>query len=161
MAIILQITGFKKSGKTTLTNCFVQQLKAQDYSVAVIKHDAHAFTIDHPGTDSHSFRESGADIVALSSSSQHAIMVDQGITLQNMIAQLPPTDVILIEGYKEAPFPKIVMVRDAEDIATLETLPAVHTIATLRDNLPANILKISTQAAQVALCQTIIEEFLQ
>ncbi|AQY51673.1 molybdopterin-guanine dinucleotide biosynthesis protein MobB [Listeria weihenstephanensis FSL R9-0317] len=161
MAIILQITGFKKSGKTTLTNCFVQQLKAQDYTVAVIKHDAHAFTIDHPGTDSHSFRESGADVVALSSSSQHAIMVDQGITLQNMIAQLPPTDVILIEGYKEAPFPKIVMVRDEEDIATLETLPAIHTMATLRDDLPANILKISTQAAQVALCQTIIEEFLQ
>ncbi|MBC1500500.1 molybdopterin-guanine dinucleotide biosynthesis protein B [Listeria weihenstephanensis] len=161
MAIILQITGFKKSGKTTLTNCFVQQLKAQDYTVAVIKHDAHAFTIDHPGTDSHSFRESGADIVALSSSSQHAIMVDQGITLQNMIAQLPPTDVILIEGYKEAPFPKIVMVRDAEDITTLESLPAIHTMATLRDDLPANILKISTQAAQVALCQTIIEEFLQ
>ncbi|MBA3927119.1 molybdopterin-guanine dinucleotide biosynthesis protein B [Listeria rustica] len=161
MAIILQITGFKKSGKTTLTNCFVQQLKAQDYTVAVIKHDAHAFTIDHPGTDSHSFRESGADVVALSSSSQHAIMVDQGITLQNMIAQLPPTDVILIEGYKEAPFPKIVMVRDAEDITTLESLPAIHTMATLRDDLPANILKISTQAAQVALCQTIIEEFLQ
>ncbi|MBC6310346.1 molybdopterin-guanine dinucleotide biosynthesis protein B [Listeria sp. FSL L7-1582] len=161
MAIILQITGFKKSGKTTLTNCFVQQLKAQDYTVAVIKHDAHAFTIDQPGTDSHSFRESGADIVALSSSSQHAIMVDQGITLQNMIAQLPPTDVILIEGYKEAPFPKIVMVRDGEDITTLESLPGIHTMATLRDNLPANILKISTQAAQVALCQMIIEEFLQ
>ncbi|KGL37696.1 molybdopterin-guanine dinucleotide biosynthesis protein B [Listeria sp. SHR_NRA_18] len=161
MALIFQITGFKKSGKTTLTNCFVQQLKAQDYTVAVIKHDAHAFAIDHPDTDSYSFRESGADIVALSSSSQHAIMVDQGITLKDMIASLPPTDVILIEGYKEASFPKIVMVRDAEDVATLETLQAIYKMATLRDGLPANILKVSTQDAQEALCQTIIEEFLQ
>lgn len=53
------------------------------------------------------------------------------------------------------------MVRDAEDIATLETLPAVYKMATLRDNLPANILKVSTQDAQETLCQTIIEEFLQ
>ncbi|MBC1436240.1 molybdopterin-guanine dinucleotide biosynthesis protein B [Listeria rocourtiae] len=161
MALIFQITGFKKSGKTTLTNCFVQQLKMKDYTVAVIKHDAHAFAIDHPDTDSYSFRESGADIVALSSASQHAIMVDRGITLKDMIASLPMTDVILIEGYKEAPFPKIVMVRDAEDIATLKTLSAIHTIATLYDSLPADILKVGTQAAQEALCQKIIEEFLQ
>lgn len=161
MALIFQITGFKKSGKTTLTNCFVQQLKASDYTVAVIKHDAHAFTLDHPNTDSYSFRESGADIVALSSSSQHAIMVDQGITLKEMIEKLPATDVILIEGYKEAPFPKIVMVRDAEDITTLESLPSIYTIGTLRDNLPADILKLSEQGAQVELCQKIIEEFLQ
>lgn len=107
MALIFQITGFKKSGKTTMTNCFVQQLKAQDYTVAVIKHDVHAFAIDHPNTDSYSFRESGADIVALSSSSQHAMMVDQGITLKDMIASLPPTDVILIEATRKRRFQKL------------------------------------------------------
>ncbi|MBC1232488.1 molybdopterin-guanine dinucleotide biosynthesis protein B [Listeria booriae] len=160
MALIFQITGFKKSGKTTMTNCFVHQLKAQDYTVAVIKHDAHAFSMDHPNTDTFSFRESGADVVAISSSSQYAIIANEGITLKDMIAKLPRTDVVLIEGYKEGPFPKLVMVRDEEDMKTLEGLPNVHSIGTFRDGLPHTILKLSTQEEQERLCQTIIKEFL-
>ncbi|WP_239257280.1 molybdopterin-guanine dinucleotide biosynthesis protein B [Listeria ilorinensis] len=124
MAFILQIVGFKNSGKTTMTQKLIQLCKQDGYRVAVVKHDSHDFEIDHAGTDSYVFREQGADVVALASSRQFAMMMGRGQSLKETLRQLPETDIVLIEGYKDAPFPKVVMIRSLEDFQELHTYVA-------------------------------------
>lgn len=46
------ITGWKNSGKTTMTERLVACLTARGYRIATIKHAHHNFDIDHEGTDS-------------------------------------------------------------------------------------------------------------
>ncbi|WP_099224163.1 molybdopterin-guanine dinucleotide biosynthesis protein B [Listeria costaricensis] len=119
MAFILQIVGFKNSGKTTMMQKLIQLCKQDGYRVAVVKHDGHDFEIDHAGTDSYAFREQGADVVAIASSRQFAMMTQRGQSLRETLRLLPETDIVLIEGYKDAPFPKVVMVRSLEDFQEL------------------------------------------
>lgn len=54
---VVQICGYKNSGKTTLIAALLPLLKEQGLRVAVIKHDSHGFDIDHKGTDTFRFRE--------------------------------------------------------------------------------------------------------
>ncbi len=107
MAAILQIIGFKNSGKTTLLNALIRASRKENYTVSAIKHDAHDFSVDHAGTDSYSFQESGAEAVVIANSRQYAVMEQTGIDLKTAIQKLPESDIVLIEGYKEGPFPKL------------------------------------------------------
>ena len=58
--LIVGITGVKNSGKTTLMEKLIQALSARGLKVASIKHDAHQFVADTPGTDSYRHKAAGA-----------------------------------------------------------------------------------------------------
>ena len=62
---VIGITGWKNSGKTTLTERLVAEFVARGLKVSTVKHAHHAFDIDQPGTDSHRHREAGAGEVAI------------------------------------------------------------------------------------------------
>ena len=62
---IFGITGWKNSGKTTLTERLVAELTWRGWTVSTVKHAHHGFDVDQPGTDSHRHREAGAREVAL------------------------------------------------------------------------------------------------
>ena len=55
------------TGKTTLLEKVIADLKGRGYRVGVIKHDAHRFDIDHPGKDSYRLTAAGADTMMISS----------------------------------------------------------------------------------------------
>jgi len=137
------------TGKTTLLCKILPLLKQRAYRVALIKHSHHKFDIDRPGKDSYQLREAGADQVLLASSVRWALMVEnQTITdppsLQYLLDQLDHAklDLILVEGFKNEPFPKIELYRaalnngffypeDANIIAiatdtTLDSAPSIH-----------------------------------
>jgi molybdopterin-guanine dinucleotide biosynthesis protein B len=88
--------------------------------VSVIKHAHHSFDIDHPGKDSYRLRQAGAAQMMLGSAKRWALMTehppDQGepqleALLQHMDATL--ADLILVEGFRHAPIPKIEVFRPA------------------------------------------------
>lgn len=110
-APIIGIAGWKKSGKTTLTTRLVETFTRRGLKVATVKHAHHAFQIDDAETDSARHRRAGARQVAIVSGSRWAIVTElDGApepNFEEIVAALEPADLIIVEGYKTAPIPKI------------------------------------------------------
>lgn len=108
---VFGVIGWKNSGKTTLMVRLVEEFSRRGFVVSAIKHAHHTFDIDHPGRDSHRFREAGARQVALASPMRWALMHElrdeAEPPFEEILSHIGPCDLILIEGYKSGPFPKI------------------------------------------------------
>ena len=127
---VCQVVGYKNSGKTTLVCALVERLKAKGFRVAVIKHDAHDFEMDHPGTDSYRHRAAGASAIALVSPRKTAVIREEEICLDELVNDFSSYDIILVEGFKQESYPKLVMVRRAEDRELIQNLSSVQGVVT-------------------------------
>lgn len=121
---VLGITGWKNSGKTTLTERLVAELTRRGLKISTIKHAHHSFDIDKEGTDSYRHRQAGAAEVAIVSGNRWALMHElrgeDEPRLDDILARLAPCDLVLIEGYKREGHPKIETRRlDAKDTTPL------------------------------------------
>ena len=112
---IIVISGTKNVGKTTLITKLVERMAQQGMKVAVIKHDAHDFDCDMPGTDSYAYTQAGAYGAAVFS--DHRMFVQRigtGEREEELIQFFPDADVILLEGFKgNSIYPKIEVIRRA------------------------------------------------
>lgn len=105
---VFGVTGWKNAGKTTLVERLVAEFVRRGWRVSTIKHAHHDVDIDRPGRDSFRHRLAGATEVALVGGLRYAIMREQAeSSLAEVLARLAPADLILIEGYKREPHPKI------------------------------------------------------
>ncbi|KQZ98540.1 molybdopterin-guanine dinucleotide biosynthesis protein MobB [Mesorhizobium sp. Root157] len=108
---VFGITGWKNSGKTTLTERLVTELVSRGWKVATVKHAHHDFDIDKEGTDSFRHRKAGASEVAIVSGRRWALMHELGSetepALGTILARLAPSDIVLVEGYKRETHLKI------------------------------------------------------
>jgi molybdopterin-guanine dinucleotide biosynthesis protein B len=114
---IFGIAGWSGSGKTTLVTALIPEFLAQGVSVSTVKHAHHGFDIDRPGKDSWRHREAGAREVMVASDRRWALMHElQGASepaLDCLIAKMSPVDLVLVEGFKRHPHPKIEIYRQA------------------------------------------------
>jgi molybdopterin-guanine dinucleotide biosynthesis adapter protein len=105
------VTGWKNSGKTGLMERLVADITGRGFQVSTVKHAHHATEIDHPGRDSHRHRQAGAHEVIVASPVRWALMHElRGAPeprLDDLLAHLAPVDLVLVEGYKRAPHPKV------------------------------------------------------
>ena len=108
---IFGLAGWSGSGKTTLLTGLIPELVARGLSVSTIKHAHHAFDIDKPGKDSWRHREAGASEVMVASARRWALMHElRGApepALENLVARMSPVDLVLVEGFKRHPHPKL------------------------------------------------------
>ena len=98
------------TGKTTLLEKVITELKGRGYRIAVIKHDAHRFDIDHPGKDSHRLTAAGADTMVITSPEKLALVKQhaEAPSIEELIATYcGDVDLILTEGFKKGGLPKI------------------------------------------------------
>ena len=121
---VFGITGWKNSGKTTLTERLVTELTRLGWTVGTVKHAHHDFDIDKEGTDSFRHRTAGASEVAIVSDRRWALMHelrgDAEPSLEAILARMSPCDIILVEGYKRGTHKKIEARRiEAKDRAPL------------------------------------------
>jgi len=111
------VTGWKNSGKTTLMERLVAEIAGRGLTVSTLKHAHHAFDIDRPGKDSHRHRLAGARQVLVASGARWALMTElRGApepALADLLAQLAPVDLVLVEGYKRDRHAKIEVRRAA------------------------------------------------
>lgn len=111
MQRVFGITGWKNSGKTTLTERLVAELTWRGWIVSTVKHAHHEFDIDRPGTDSHRHREAGAREVAVVSGRRWALMHElrheDEPSLEEILGRLAPCDIVIVEGYKRESHRKI------------------------------------------------------
>ncbi len=113
---ILCLVGKSDSGKTTLIEKLLVELKGRGYRVATIKHDTHSFDVDHPGKDSWRHREAGADAVVISSPKRVFVTrnLDAPLHLEQIRDEyLASYDLILAEGFKRSNERKIEVHRSA------------------------------------------------
>ncbi len=111
--IVAAVSGVKNSGKTTLMEKLIRELTGQGLRVAAIKHDGHDFVPDVPGTDSHRFGQAGAVGYAVFSPMRYQLVKRAAVDERALTAAFPEADVILLEGFKDSPYPKIEVVRAA------------------------------------------------
>jgi molybdopterin-guanine dinucleotide biosynthesis protein B len=108
---VIGIAGWKKSGKTTLTVRLVEEFTRRGLAVATVKHAHHSFRIDDADTDSARHRRAGAGQVAIVSSRRWALVRELADEPEpdfaDVVQMLEPCDLIIVEGYKSAPIPKI------------------------------------------------------
>lgn len=98
------------TGKTTLLEKLITELKLRGYRVGVIKHDAHRFDIDHPGKDSYRLTAAGADTMLISSGEKLAVVKkhSEAPPVEELIATyFGDVDIVLTEGFKKSGLPKI------------------------------------------------------
>jgi molybdopterin-guanine dinucleotide biosynthesis adapter protein len=114
---IFGLAGWSGSGKTTLMTALIPEFLARGVSVSTVKHAHHDFDIDRPGKDSWRHREAGACEVLVASERRWALMHELRAApeppLDRLIAQMSPVDLILVEGFKRHPHPKIEICRPA------------------------------------------------
>jgi molybdopterin-guanine dinucleotide biosynthesis protein MobB len=108
---IFGLAGWSGSGKTTLLAGLIPELVARGLSVSTIKHAHHEFDIDQPGKDSWRHRQAGATEVMVASSRRWALMHElRGLpepSLDQLMARMSPVDLLLVEGFKRQPHPKL------------------------------------------------------
>lgn len=139
MAITFQIVGHKKSGKTTLTNEFLQVGMELGYSFSVVKH-THG-PVDIPNnTDTGKFYQHSNDVLLLNDSQtiHYQRNIEQTAIQQiHTLQQRSKNDFLIIEGLKELTFPKIVLLKADESIADLGEISNVKAFASLQKTTTA------------------------
>lgn len=108
---VFGVVGWKNAGKTGLMERLVTQITGRGLTVSTVKHAHHSFDVDHAGKDSFRHRAAGASQVMLASRNRIALMHELRGTpepsLDALLAQLAPVDLVLVEGYKRDLHPKI------------------------------------------------------
>ena len=116
MAEVFGIVGYKNSGKTTLVAALVREFTSRGLAVSTIKHAHQGFQMDHPGTDSSAHAAAGAKEVAVVAEDKWALIhhtpePGASATLATMLAKLADCHIVLVEGFKNEPIPKLECIR--------------------------------------------------
>ena len=108
---VIGLAGWSGSGKTTLAEKLIAGLAARGLDVATLKHAHHAFDADTPGKDSYRHRKAGARQVIVSSRARSVLFTENADRGESLLDALAPADIVIVEGYKREPIPKIEIFR--------------------------------------------------
>lgn len=135
MPPVVSIVGRSESGKTTLIESLIPELRRRGHRIGTIKHTHHALEIDQAGKDSSRHRAAGAQTVILASPGQIAMIKSvPSESVADLVRYFEDVDLLITEGYKRAKTPKIEILRTA-----------VHTELLCRDD--PGLIAVATDAA--------------
>jgi molybdopterin-guanine dinucleotide biosynthesis protein B len=150
------ITGFSGSGKTTLLEALIPRFVAHGLKVSLIKHTHHKFDIDQPGKDSWRLREAGCSEVMLLSDQRWVLMHEmrgaEPPSLEEQLARFSACDLVLVEGFKHAPLPKLEVHRPANGKPLFWVSNPEHIVAIASDaavDVPLPVLALDDHAGIV------------
>ncbi|MFA1818965.1 molybdopterin-guanine dinucleotide biosynthesis protein B [Virgibacillus oceani] len=141
---ICQIVGYKNTGKTTLMEKIINYFTAQNHKIGTLKHHGHGGEPKHVhGTDSFKHLQAGSSISAVQGEKQLQLSIADvsAYPLEKLISlyTFMPIDILLLEGFKQADYPKIIIIRNKEDKALLELSNIIAVVSWDKDiPLPAD-----------------------
>ena len=141
---IFGFAGWSGSGKTTLIEKLIPRFAGAGLRVSLIKHAHHSFDVDQPGKDSYRHRHAGASEVLVSSSRRWVLMHElrgaQEPSFEEQVKRVSPCDLLIVEGFKFAPIPKLEVWRAATGEPLLHPndphIVAVASDAKVKTSLP-------------------------
>ncbi|WP_373976626.1 molybdopterin-guanine dinucleotide biosynthesis protein B [Chitinibacter sp. SCUT-21] len=165
MSHVLAIAGFSGSGKTTLITALLPELAKLGWRVNVIKHSHHDLEFEPPHKDSARFRAAGAGEVMVVSPYRwalfHELAQPEMPSLHDQITRFAPADLVLVEGFKREPIPKIEVWRAANGKPNLFTDdPHVIAIATVGEEIECSLPKLNLNEPS-AVARFIVDYFSQ
>lgn len=106
---VISVVGWSNSGKTTILEKLVAELKTRGVKVGVIKHHHGPFEIDRPGKDTWRLFQAGADCTAIAGSGKVGLVIrsDGEMPPGDIAALMPGVDLVITEGYKGGTYPQI------------------------------------------------------
>jgi len=108
---IIGLAGWSGSGKTTLLAKVIPRLVVRGLKVSTLKHAHHGFDVDQPGKDSYRHRQAGCGEVMVVSDRRwvimHELRGEPEPSLEDQIERISPCDLLLVEGHKHHPLPKL------------------------------------------------------
>jgi molybdopterin-guanine dinucleotide biosynthesis adapter protein len=114
---VIGIAGWSGAGKTTLLTKLIPRLVERGIRLSTIKHAHHGFDVDQKGKDSHTHRMAGATEVLVSSANRWALVHElrggAEPALDALLQKLAPVDLVIVEGFKRATYPKVEVYREA------------------------------------------------
>ena len=129
---VVAIIGHKGSGKTTLVERLIGSARERGLSVATVKHPHHHdVELDTPGKDSFRHRQAGASEVIVASDHGWARIAasPEPASLQILLGQLRPVDLVIVEGYKQLEWLRRVEVFRGEGMALAASDPGIAAVA--------------------------------
>lgn len=164
---VVSIVAKSGTGKTTLLEKLISEMKSRGYRVGVIKHDAHRFDIDHEGKDSWRLTQAGADNTLITSPEKLALVKKYSSDKEPSLTEsvndyCHDVDIVLTEGFKRSEMPKIEVHRRERSQKLLcrgedhdEALIAVASDSSLEVDVPLYNINDAT-----GLCDLIIKRYL-
>ncbi len=148
--------GTSGHGKTTLVEEVVAQLIFEGFSVSAVKHVHDGFDLDKPGKDSYRMRTAGCKEVMLVGDKRWGLMREfrdqREPELDALIPQMSHVDIVLVEGFRASPVPKIEVFRPSLGRAQRwpddSTIVAVASDERLDIPLPVLDMNDATQVAE-------------
>ncbi|WP_243292292.1 molybdopterin-guanine dinucleotide biosynthesis protein B [Bacillus sp. FJAT-47783] len=144
---IIQVVGYKNCGKTTLMEALVREFSERNVKVGTIKHHGHEGNppdVEERFRDHHRHFRQGAYVSSVEGNGEFHMqlkMEESNVKQILSLYQMFPLDLILIEGYKHAPFPKVVLLRSKEDehlVQSLKNICCVISTEPLTTALPSS-----------------------
>lgn len=139
---ILSIVSKKNSGKTTLLEKVIPELRQRGYQVGTIKHDTHGFSIDHEGKDTWRHKAAGAETVVISCPWLVSVIkdVDQEQSLDQLAeSYLRDRDIVLTEGYKLGGKPQIEVFRSSAHDSPIHIKGKTNTLVAMVSDVEVDL----------------------
>ena len=119
---IVSIVGKKNTGKTSLTVKVIEELTKRGYNVASIKHSHHSIEMDKENTDTWKHKQAGANlVVGVGSTTFFNARMEMDLNrILFLLKHMDEFDFVVIEGYKNYNYPKIITSPDVRDEYTIK-----------------------------------------
>ncbi|MGD9248524.1 MAG: molybdopterin-guanine dinucleotide biosynthesis protein B [Desulfobacteraceae bacterium] len=161
---IISIVSKKRSGKTTLIEKLIPELRAKGYRVGTVKHDTHGFDIDHEGKDTWRHKQCGASTVVIASPWKLSLVkdVDAEIGLDRIVeSYFADMDLVLTEGYLRAGKPQVEIFNSAAHKRPLHVRGESNTLIAVMSDVPVDLGVPNYDINDVgALAEDIVQRFL-
>lgn len=139
--VAVAFTGPSGSGKTTLVEK-VAKVLIEKQKVAIIKNDPKDKAVfDVAGKDSYKFSKTGAEVV-VTSPARTTYFSQREKTLDDIVAMINEFDILLVEGLKTLPLPRIAIFRNEIDESYFDCSEAIavdETISLAQYTIPKDI----------------------
>ncbi|WP_066252097.1 molybdopterin-guanine dinucleotide biosynthesis protein B [Neobacillus drentensis] len=141
--VIFQVVGYQNSGKTTITSKLINDLVKKGLKTVTIKHHGHGGKLAAlPQKDTEKHLNAGALASIVEGEGSLILQADNffpSLEEQIELMKFFHPDIILIEGYKQKPYPKLLLVRDESDLSLLNTVSNVLGILYWKEEMQRQI----------------------